>query len=253
VESLSKKISLIIPTYLEEKILETLLSKFTSEIKNKYSLELIVSDGGSTDSTVNIARQYADIIVEHLENKKQNISQGRNNGANVATSDIFVFLNADCEPKNLEFFLDYISAWSADNNFDAVACKVRAFPKEELLRDKIFYSIHNNYVKFLNVIGVGMGRGECQIIRREMFEKVCGYNSLLAAGEDFDLYRRISKNKGKICFAKELIIYESTRRYRKYGYLKTLWYWTINSLTVIFCNKSVSKEWEAIRRGLLAL
>ena len=245
-ENLQKKISLIIPTFLEEKMLGALLCKFTTELKSKYKLELIVSDGGSTDSTVAIAKQYADIVVENTENEKQNISQGRNNGAKVATSDIFVFLNADCEPKDLEYFLEYIANWK-DSGVDAIACSVRAFPTEELLKDKIFYFIHNNYVQLLNTIGVGMGRGECQIIRRSMFEKVCGYNSMLVAGEDFDLYRRISKNKGKIHFADDLVICESPRRYRKYGYLKTLWFWSINSLAVIFCNKSVSKEWEAIR------
>ena len=92
-----------------------------------------------------------------------------------------------------------------------------------------------------------MGRGECQIVQRDIFEKVGKYNTNLAAGEDFDLYRRIKKNKGDIYYAKELVIYESPRRFRKYGYLKTLWYWTINSLTVIMWDKSVSREWEAIR------
>lgn len=244
---MNKKISFIIPTYLEEKLLASLLVNFTEEIKNKYSLELIVSDGGSTDSTLTIAKQYADIVVEHTKNEKQNIAQGRNCGAKVATSNIFIFFNADCEPKNLECFLKYVLTLNDNTNFDAIACSVRAFPTEELFRDKFFYFFHNNYVRFLNMIGIGMGRGECQIIKRDMFEKIGGYNSHLAAGEDFDLYKRISKNKGKIYFIKDLVVYESTRRYRKYGYLKTLWYWTINAITVIFCNKSVSKEWEAIR------
>ncbi len=244
---MNKKISFIIPTYFEEKLLASLLANFTEEIKNKYSLELIISDGGSTDSTLTIAKQYADIVVEHTKKEKQNIAQGRNCGAAVASADIFVFFNADCKPKDLEYFLMYILALNDNSDFDAIACSVSAFPSEELFIDKVFYFFHNNYVRFLNMIGVGMGRGECQIVKHKMFEKIGGYNSQLAAGEDFDLYRRISKNKGKIYFAKDLVVYESTRRYRKYGYLKTLWYWTINSLTVIFCNKSVSKEWEAIR------
>jgi len=67
-----------------------------------------------------------------------------------------------------------------------------------------------------------MGRGECQIVRRDIFEKVGKYNTNLIAGEDFDLYRRIKKNNGNIYYSKEIIIYESPRRFRKYGYLKTL-------------------------------
>lgn len=90
------KISIIIPTYYEEKLLANLLVKFDSELKQKYNFEVIVSDGGSKDNTISIAELYADKIVTYTDTKLQTISQGRNAGAKVATGNIFVFLNADC-------------------------------------------------------------------------------------------------------------------------------------------------------------
>ncbi len=242
------KFSIIVPTYFEEDMLENLLQKFDDTLKQKYNFELIVSDGGSTDKTLDIAQNYADKIVEKTDEKRQTISEGRNCGANVAESDVLVFLNADCMPQNIISFLDYISFWADDlTQSDAIACKVRAFNEEELLRDRIFYFLHNNYVKLLNAIGVGMGRGECQIVRTKVFRELGGYNAKFAAGEDFDLYRRIAKNGYKIEFSEKLLIMESPRRFRKYGYLKTIWFWTLNALTVMFFKKSASKEWEAIR------
>jgi len=106
---LNTKLSIIIPTYLEEKLLGNLLLQFSQDIKDKYNIETIVSDGGSTDATLTIANQYADKVVVASPSQKRSISQGRNNGADAASSDILVFLNADCMPKNIESFLKYIS------------------------------------------------------------------------------------------------------------------------------------------------
>ncbi len=68
----------------------------------------------------------------------------------------------------------------------------------------------------------------------------------LSAGEDFDLFKRIRKH-GKILFANNLCVYESPRRYRKLGYSGVTWSWIKNSISIIFKNKSLSKEWEQVR------
>ena len=225
---LDKRLSIIIPTYLEEKTLGYLLAKLDSSLKEEYRFEIIVSDGGSTDGTIDIASRFADIVVQHTLPTKQNIAQGRNAGAKVANTEILIFLNSDCLPHDIPFFFDFITKWSTDfsignkTNIDAIACKVKAMPDDKKSRDSFFYFILNKYFHFLNVIGIGMGRGECQIVRRDLFNKVGGYNSVLAAGEDFDLYRRIKKSGASIYFSNELEIYESPRRFRKYGYIKTL-------------------------------
>lgn len=242
--------SLIVPVYKEEKIIESHLKLFDEALRIKYNFELIVSDGGSEDKTADIAQQYADIVVVHSSKDRQTISQGRNRGADLAKGDTFVFLNVDSIPADINEFMQIITDFNCKTekyaNCEALACNVNGFPDEVLLKDKIFYYLHNNYVHFLNVIGLGMGRGECQIVRSAIFKNVSGYNDNIAAGEDFDLFRRISKI-GKIKFVKELLIYESPRRFRKYGYIKTIFYWILNSLTVWWFGKSVSKEWEAVR------
>lgn len=241
-------ISLIIPVYQEEKLIESQLLKFPKELRKKYNFELIVSDGGSTDRTVEISRKYADLVVVHSYSYRQTISEGRNRGAEASKGGTLVFLNADSYPENIEEFFKFIRAWANLKNDDtaALACYVSGFPEEIILKDKIFYTLHNGYVSLLNSVGMGMGRGECQIVRRGAFFQVGGYNNSIVAGEDFDLYRRINK-VAKVRFAKELVVLESPRRFRKYGYIKTIWYWSLNSITVIFYGKSVSKEWEAVR------
>jgi glycosyltransferase involved in cell wall biosynthesis len=244
------KMSLVIPVYHEEKLIEQNLQFYNDELRKKYGFEIIVSDGGSTDNTVKLAEKYADKVVVHTEERRQTIAEGRNRGAEVASTDTLVFINGDSVPVDAEQFFTKIEEWRQGKGkyakADALAISVTGFPDEILFKDKVFYTLHNTYVDLLNKVGMGMGRGECQVIKKDVFDRVNGYNNDIVAGEDFDLYRRIAK-VAKIKFAHDIQVYESPRRFRKYGYLKTIFYWTLNSITVMLFNKSVSKEWEAVR------
>ena len=239
--------SIIIPTLNEEKLLPGLLKSLSAkEIKEKYNYEIIISDGGSTDRTVEIAREYADIIIEKQKNKTQNIAIGRNVGAQSAKGAILIFLNGDIKLENPKLLFEEIENKFLKSKFLAMTCCVKIFPEEENITDILFSTFYNNYFHFLNFIGLGMGRGECHIVKREIFKEVKGYDERLAAGEDFDLFRRIRK-KGEIFFDRKLIVYESPRRYRKNGHFRILFTWLINSIYIIFAKKSKSKIWEQVR------
>lgn len=84
---IESKISVIIPTYNEEKVITQLLTVLTCDP----SLEIIVCDGGSQDATR--------LICESFPVKFIGTSLGRgtqqNAGASLAKSNILVFLHAD--------------------------------------------------------------------------------------------------------------------------------------------------------------
>jgi glycosyltransferase involved in cell wall biosynthesis len=241
-----KKVSVIIPTFNEEKLIKRSVSQFNTEVKNKFDIEIIISDGGSQDSTIQIVKGYADRIILHKEKFSQNISQGRNEGAKNSLGDVLIFLNADTCIKDIDYLLNEISKELLEKDVVAIACSVYVFPEEEKFFDKAFHYFYNNFSDILNKFFIGMGRGECHIVKRETFFDVGGYNEDLAAGEDFELYKRL-RNHGRIKFRKDLVVYESPRRYRKFGYSKVIWDWAKNSLSVILFNKSISKKWEAVR------
>lgn len=241
------KYSVIIPALNEEKLLPALLEKLSDpELKKNFDYELIVSDGGSTDETVKIARRFTQKVAVACTDKKQNIAKGRNDGVPLADGDILVFINADVRVNNVFNLFTSIKEKLEDEKYLAMTCKVLINPEEEIFSDKIFLGFYNLYFHFLNIIGVGMGRGECHIIRKDVFEKTGGYNENFAAGEDFDLFRRIRK-MGKIYFSRKNVIYESPRRYREIGHCGTMFKWLLNSVSTLFLKQSISKEWKQVR------
>jgi glycosyltransferase involved in cell wall biosynthesis len=241
------KYSIIIPTLNEEKLLPKLLDQFDSiDVKNKYDSEIIISDGGSNDNTVEIASGRADIVKEYEGIEKQTIASGRNIGAKSAFGEILIFLNGDILLNNPQSFFEFVNNIFAPSEYLAMTCRVKVFPEEEKLSDILFHGFYNSYFHFLNILGVGMGRGECQVIRRRIFEEVGGNKESLIAGEDFDLFMRIRK-LGKVLYTNEVWVYESPRRYRKLGYFGVTWEWLKNSSSIIFRKKSISKEWEQVR------
>ena len=88
-------ISVVIPVLNEEKLLPRLLAILTPEICVEKQMEVIISDGGSTDSTLAIAARHHGILVPNCTGKRQTIAEGRNCGAEVATGKVICFINDD--------------------------------------------------------------------------------------------------------------------------------------------------------------
>jgi glycosyltransferase involved in cell wall biosynthesis len=242
----TSRITIVIPTLQEAKALPQTLEQFSAAIRQQHNLEIVISDGGSTDGTVPIARSLADLVVEHDDDVRQNISQGRNRGAEAASGDILVFLNADVLIEEIEKFFSTIHRVMRDDHVVAATCNVNIYPEEERLSDWLFHNFFNGYFWLLNLFGMGMGRGECHIIRKDLFNELHGYDEKLAAGEDYELFLRLHCH-GKIVFIRTLTVFESPRRFRKYGYFWISILWFLNALSVLIFRRSMVDEWKPIR------
>jgi len=253
-------ISIIVPTLNEEKLLEGMLRQFTPDLIDRFNIELIVSDGGSSDDTLSIAKEYAHKVIEGSElvtsryneakprtfRGRQTISLGRNMGAQQADGTILVFLNADTLIKDIETFFTRVLEEIEPDDVAALTCSVEIYPQESKRIDKWFHGFYNRLFHLMNTVGMGMGRGECHIMKRDVFRKVNGYSPHIAAGEDYDMFRRVKK-AGKVKFLKDLVVYESPRRYRRYGYLYVTASWFVNFLSVFFLRRSILTEWKPVR------
>lgn len=233
-------ISIVIPTYNEEKCIRGTLKQFTPFRKRK-EVEVIVSDGGSTDNTLRIASKYSDKVIAHKSKMKQRISEARDAGAKKARGDVLVFIDADVRIGNLNAFLKEVNNAFKDKEVAGANASVYVYPNEENLKDRFFHYILNIIMIFSKA-----ARGECQVIRKSFFNKLRGYSNVLVAGEDFELFKRLRK-WGKIVHLKDFKVYESPRRFRKEGYLRILTLYFLNFVFDLLFKKSFSKEWEPVR------
>ena len=237
-------ISIIIPTYKEEKYILEAISQF-----NNLTIphEIIVTDDCSPDKTIEIARSTNAIVIE-AKQKHSTIAANRNTGAKSAKGEFLVFLDSDSrimDPNN--FFKHAIDRFSQDQKLVAITGSFWVTRDKATLMDIFVYSIFNIVHRIKNnVIHTGEAPGKFQMIRKEAFFTINGYREDLVSREDADIFQRL--NKIGCTFAdKELIVYHSGRRSRALGWPKLLWIWMRDSFAVATRGVSSSKEWTAMR------
>jgi glycosyltransferase involved in cell wall biosynthesis len=237
-------ISIIIPTLNEEKIIEKTLSFLVDLPKNEF--EIIVSDGESRDNTIKLAKKYADKVV--ILKNEHTIAGGRNFGAKNAKGDFFVFIDADVFVYDaLNFFRKALAEFEKNKNLVALTVKLKVLPENETLADKFFHFLINFIHWFgCNILNLGNASGEFQMIKKEAFWKVGGYNEKLVVSEDNDLFFRLSRI-GKVKTIWSLTVFHTGRRIHKEGWLKILYLWLRNFFTVVLFKKSFSKKWHEVR------
>lgn len=109
------KISIIVPAFNEEKLLVDSLRSIKKSIETftakGWQTELIVVDNNSTDRTAEIAQEQGAAVVFEPVNQ---ISRARNKGAEKASGDWFLFIDADSYPSP-ELFGDVAEAIQSGN------------------------------------------------------------------------------------------------------------------------------------------
>lgn len=195
------KISVIIPALNEEEVIE----KTLRYLMNAPEIEVIVSDGGSMDQTVEIASRHARIVAS---------KSGRGNqmdaGAAEASGDILLFLHADTVlPEN----------WK-DEILLAMSDKRVVGGAFSLCIDSDRYS-HKIIAAAANIRSrlTSMPYGDQGIFaRRSVFESIGGFRDIPIM-EDVDLMQRL-KRAGKVVLLKDKVM-TSARRWEKEGVVYT--------------------------------
>lgn len=200
-------ISIIIPTYNEAANLASLLKQLTSDLTPQLpEFELIVSDGGSTDGTREIAEQFpVTLISGELSRGKQ-----LNSGAEKAQGDILLFLHADSRIEgdiltDVRSAVDTGSMWGCFTlAFDAASPFYQILATAAGLRSKIFSSCYGDQGIFC---------------KRSLFFQVGGFPKLPIM-EDLCLSKALRRfSKAQVLPSR---VITSSRRFQAGGAFKVL-------------------------------
>lgn len=238
-------ISIIIPTFKEEQFLERTLKNFDNL---HMPHELIITDGRSTDSTLDIARRYTDKIVVWDQPRRQTFGEAKNAGAALASGRFLVFIDADVIiPKPQAFFEEVLAAFEKNPKLAGVTAPLKPLTENHSLVDAFFCAPLNwFYVISNNVFHSGNSSGEFQMMRADIFRKIGGFGEHLAAGEDNEMFRRLAAHGRTLSYSK-LCVRHSLRRPHKLGWLRTYGIWIKNGLSILFRDKAAYKEWTVVR------
>lgn len=206
------KVSVIIPCYNEQESITDLLSAIYSQTYPREEIEVIISDGMSTDATreriTNFKADFPDLDIRVIDNIKQTIPSGLNLAVRDARGDYILRLDAHSNP-----FPDYfthsivaleeglgdniggvISIQAADNSWIAQSIAIAA--GHPLGVGDARYRIGSG-AREVDTVAFGA-------FRSSLFDEIGFYDETLLANEDYELNVRIRKAGGKVWLDPEI-------------------------------------------------
>jgi len=234
---LMPEISIIIPSYNEESYIRETLESIKRQPFKDY--EIIVVDKASTDRTEEIARKYAKVI----RDPRPGIALARNVGARHARGRILLYIDADTSIGR-STLLSYSAAMKDER---IIAATGPIYPRE-----KVSKSIELGY-KFVSVLFVRLSIlfrrpslvGSNFAIRKDVFDKVGGFNERFMTYEDWDLSHRIKKF-GRVVYLNDAVVYTSARRIHEWG-IKGFFIFHVGNIVRYNVFKKPKEEYKPIR------
>jgi rSAM/selenodomain-associated transferase 2 len=193
-------ISIIIPVVNEASNLKKLLPK----LQEANVEEILMVDGGSTDSSKEVAQSFNIIVLEAPRSRAKQMNIGKK----AATGDLLYFVHADSIPP-AGFQKDILKNVNSEIQF---GCFRSLFDTKST-----FLRINSYFSRFKGMMF--RGGGQTLWITQELFEKLNGYDESLKLMEEYDFIKRATKISDYKVIQKDVLV--STRTYDENGNFKT--------------------------------
>lgn len=240
-EAIRPTISLIIPAYNEEAFLPLCLDSVMQNVAGK-ALEIIVVDNNSTDGTKGVVERYPGVT--YAFEPEKGITRARQRGFVEAVGDILAYVDADTHPP--AGWIEQIGDEFGKD--EGLACLSGPYSFYDLsgIRNKISTAWFVAARPLYSLTGYMMVGGNFAI-RRDVLEKMGGFDKTIEFyGEDVDIGKR-AKAQGKVLFSPRFVMPTSGRRMTKQGFAKTAGIYFLNYLSIALRGKPATERYEDIR------
>jgi glycosyltransferase involved in cell wall biosynthesis len=209
---LSQQLTIVIPTYNEEKYIARTLYAIASQ-SGTYKVKIIIADAKSTDNTRTIAETNAFELGLNSEIIDGGLpAVGRNAGAKLVTTPYILFLDADVTFSHRQAIVQAIDEL-AFMDYQMIGT-TPVYKGEFDIRASIMFGL-NKYVTWFLSKTEPFAIGGFTMVNRQVFNKLGGYDEKATQSEDWLLSKKISPKKFKLI--PELIT-QDNRRFKRYGY-----------------------------------
>jgi cellulose synthase/poly-beta-1,6-N-acetylglucosamine synthase-like glycosyltransferase len=171
------RVSILMPAYNEEgKIQESLENALNME----YPVDVIVVDDGSTDSTLEKAREFSDAenieIIEHEENRGK--AEAMNTGLEYVDTEYVAVQDAD-SAASAELLEKAVARFESDKSLGSVIGAIQNFQSDTLVRklQRVQYQMTNFYRSLMASIGtLDVTPGAFSLYRTTDLREVGGFD-----------------------------------------------------------------------------
>jgi glycosyltransferase involved in cell wall biosynthesis len=206
--------SVIVPVRNGRRDLPGLVESLSAQTVPRGSFEIVIADDGSTDgSTDGLATDDGWIRVTH--GPPQNSYAARNRAVRESRGPVLAFCDADCrpEPEWLEAGLRALRERGAAGGMIRFIAPERASVWTLLDLENKDHELQLRH-----------GRGETAnlFVRRELFERLGGFDDSLPEHGDFDFVARCADAEGGVGYAADAVVWHPTRD-RARPFLRNEW------------------------------
>jgi glycosyltransferase involved in cell wall biosynthesis len=242
-----KKISLIIPAYNEEKYIGPCLEHVIKHSRDTSGQsrfhEIIVVNNASSDNTHAVAESFKGVKVVH--EPKKGLTRARQRGLEEATGDILAYIDADTRMP--DYWLDVVEKeFSKNPDLAALSGPYYYYdlPAHHKMWVKLYWWILGMPTYFITrymIIGGNFA------IRKNVLEKMSGFDTSIAFyGEDTNIARR-AKAHGKVKFTLKLYMPTSGRRLKGQGTFSMARIYVLNYISEVLFKKPYTRDYTDIR------
>ena len=214
------QVTIILPTYNRAQYLERAIKSVIDQTFMNW--ELIIWDDGSTDDTKAIVTSYPDKRIRYYSDQNHGVAFARNRASEKASSKFIAFLDSDDqwfpnklsiqmtamqENPDLDFLFTNFMNVNIQKKTEDIEFKQYSSVMDSLGIEERYNGIKIVKDRFLECLAkVNFIATDTVLLKRELLEKIGGFNETLRNSEDFELWWRTGLSGAQIGFLDDKLL-----------------------------------------------